>query len=77
MELWPVLEGLDSARHAYPKRMNAAAELLDKAVANGFGARPCLHGLDGSWSYAELLDKANRMAQMAGEAGRAERSARR
>lgn len=62
MELWPVLEGLDSARHAYPKRMNAAAELLDKAVANGFGARPCLHGPDGSWSYAELLDKANRIA---------------
>ncbi len=62
MELWPVLEGLDSARHIYPKRMNAAAELLDKAVADGFGARPCLHGPDGSWAYAELLEKANRIA---------------
>jgi 2-aminobenzoate-CoA ligase len=44
--------------------MNAAAELLDKAVANGFGARPCLHGPHRSWSYAELLEQANRIAGM-------------
>jgi 2-aminobenzoate-CoA ligase len=61
-ELWPVLEGLDSVRHAYPKQMNAAAELLDKAVTKGFGARPCVHGPDGSWTYVELLEKANRIA---------------
>ena len=41
-ELWPVMDhggvpGLD-----YPRRLNAAVELLDRMVENGHSSRPCL-----------------------------------
>ena len=48
----------------YPSRLNCAAELLDRAVVEGDGDRPAIlaHGL--RWTYAELQDKANRIAQV-------------
>ena len=60
--LWPVFdrEALDAAN--YPKRMNAAAELLDAAVAAGFGERPCIRTLTEVWTYNRLLLEANRIA---------------
>jgi 2-aminobenzoate-CoA ligase len=48
----------------YPKRFNAAAELLDKAVAAGFGARPCIRTMDELWSYDKLLERTNRIARV-------------
>jgi 2-aminobenzoate-CoA ligase len=60
-ELWPALEGVEAL--GYSKRMNAAVALLDDMVANGHGARPCIRSPNGMvWSYANLLDKANRIA---------------
>lgn len=48
----------------YPPRINAAVELLDRAVARGWGLRPCLR-FDGEiWTYADLLAKANRIARV-------------
>src|SRR5579875_117832 len=59
LELWPAMPA-DRPELAYPKRLNAAVELLDRRVESGDGARPCLRASDGPvWSYAELLDKAN------------------
>ncbi|MDB5998494.1 MAG: 2-aminobenzoate-CoA ligase, partial [Rhizobacter sp.] len=55
----------------YPEQLNCAHELLDKHVADGRGARTCLMapatpgasaGLH--WTYAELQDKANRIARV-------------
>jgi len=61
-ELWPALEA-DLPELAYPKRLNAAVELLDRMVESGFAARPCIRSSGGAvWSYAALLDKANRIA---------------
>jgi 2-aminobenzoate-CoA ligase len=61
-ELWPVIETTLPELN-YPKRINAAVELLDAMVAKGFGGRPAIRSPDGTvWSYAELLDKANRIA---------------
>ena len=57
-ELWPEITRSPEG----PQRINAAVELLDGAVARGFGDRPCLRTLDASWSYRELLDAANRIA---------------
>src|SRR5690348_13000722 len=58
---WPELR-LD-ALPAYPKRLNAAVELLDRMVEAGHGGRPCILAQDGHvWSYAQLLEKANRIA---------------
>jgi 2-aminobenzoate-CoA ligase len=60
--LWPVFDqkALDAAH--YPKRMNAAAELLDAAVAAGHGERPCIRTLTEVWTYNRLLLEANRIA---------------
>ncbi|HEY7788833.1 MAG TPA: AMP-binding protein, partial [Casimicrobiaceae bacterium] len=48
----------------YPARLNCAAALLDDAVAAGFGARPAVIGADGTRTYAQLLDDANRIAEV-------------
>jgi 2-aminobenzoate-CoA ligase len=60
--LWPVIDHDALARLNYPKRVNAAVDVLDRAVARGLGPRPCLRSRQATWSYAELLDKANRIA---------------
>jgi 2-aminobenzoate-CoA ligase len=61
-ELWPVFENAAPGAPTYPKRFNAAAELLDNAVARGSGGRPCLRSPHGIWSYAETLEQSNRIA---------------
>jgi len=61
-DLWPVIDHEALARLGYSKRINAAAELLDAAVARGLGSRPCVRSPGASWTYAELLENANRIA---------------
>ncbi|HZT52035.1 MAG TPA: AMP-binding protein [Stellaceae bacterium] len=62
-DLWPVLDLEPLRPFAYPRRLNAAVELLDHMVARGFGDRPCVRAPGGeTWSYANLLEKANRIA---------------
>ena len=61
-DLWPVIDSGALTRLGYPKRINAAVELLDAAVARGLGARPCVHSPRTTWTYAELLENANRIA---------------
>ncbi|HZB91981.1 MAG TPA: AMP-binding protein, partial [Stellaceae bacterium] len=85
-EQWPAFDHGGLAELAYPKRLNAAVELLDRMVEKGFGARPCLrHEVviwkqiiepDGHhpvaypetaavvWTYADLLERANRIANV-------------
>ena len=48
----------------YPDRLNCAAELLDKAMENGWGDRRCLITPDAVWSYRELDEKVNRIAHV-------------
>ena len=48
----------------YPTRLNVAVELLDRHVASGAGAKPCLRTDQGIWSYQELLNHANRLANL-------------
>ncbi len=45
-----------------PDRLNAAAELLDRNVALGNGGRPVLHLEGTTWSYDQLLARANQIA---------------
>jgi 2-aminobenzoate-CoA ligase len=50
---------------AFPDRINCAAELLDRQVAEGRGNAPCIDAPDGThWTYADLLDRANRIANV-------------
>ncbi len=48
----------------FPPRLNCAAELLDRWVAQGQGGRLALVGHGVRWTYAELLAQANRIAHV-------------
>jgi 2-aminobenzoate-CoA ligase len=48
----------------FPPQLNAATELLDRAVAEGRGGRPCIRSAGSCWTYADLLDRANRVAEV-------------
>lgn len=63
-EQWPAMawDTLPELR-AYPKRMNCARELLDKQAAI-HGNRPVIYYNDETWTYAKLLETANRIAHV-------------
>ena len=46
----------------YPRRLNAAAELIDRAIVSGWAGRRALAFPGGAWSYGELWRAANRIA---------------
>ena len=56
----------------YPDLINCAVELVDRHVQAGRGSRIAVHGVsdfnkgggDFSWTYAQLQDKSNRIAQV-------------
>lgn len=60
---WPEFV-FDLPELRYPQRLNAATVLLDGAV-DRFGAdRPCLLSPGETWSYGEVLARANRIAHV-------------
>ncbi|HEY3569605.1 MAG TPA: AMP-binding protein [Thermoanaerobaculia bacterium] len=64
-EYWPHMDyGVLPELAAYPSRINAATELLDKQVAAGGGDRPVLHFQGEHWTYRQLLETANRIAHV-------------
>ena len=63
-ELWPVMTTRGIADLEYPEQLNAAAELLDRHVEAGFASRPCLRSDSFTWSYQELLECSNRLANL-------------
>ncbi len=70
-EQWPVFIA-DQPELDYPDTLNAATELVDWHVQSGRGRRTALHGVTNvdqhsgpfSWTYAELQDKVDRIAQV-------------
>jgi len=52
------------AQLEYPARLNAAVELLDCRVAGGLGSKPCIRTESGIWSYQELLECSNQLANL-------------
>jgi len=64
---WPVFV-FDRPEVQYPERLNCAVELVDANVAQGRGNRPALRGIgkDGpfTWTYAQLAEQVNRIAQV-------------
>ncbi|MBL8335013.1 MAG: AMP-binding protein, partial [Rubrivivax sp.] len=47
-----------------PERLNVATELLDRWVQQGQGARLCIQGEGVRWTYADLQERANRIAHV-------------
>lgn len=64
-ESWPQLDysGLPILA-AYPSRINASVALVDDQVAGGHGDRPALVQGDSMWTYAQLLDRVQRIAHV-------------
>jgi 2-aminobenzoate-CoA ligase len=48
----------------YPQRLNCAEALLDATVARFGPDRPCLRTPSGTWTYGELLRRANQAAEV-------------
>lgn len=49
---------------SYPNRMNAGVELLDRMCETGHGDSPVLHYEETTWSYADLRNRADRIAKV-------------
>lgn len=48
----------------FPERLNCATEILDNAISAGFGDRPCVLAPGLRWTYADLLARANQIANL-------------
>ncbi|HEY4067236.1 MAG TPA: AMP-binding protein, partial [Burkholderiaceae bacterium] len=54
----------------FPAQLNCAAELLDRHVIEGRGEQVCIRAPGLTWTYRDLLEKANRIAHvLTGEMG--------
>jgi 2-aminobenzoate-CoA ligase len=49
---------------AYPDRLNCASELLDRWITEGHGDRVVFHHAAGRWTYRQLFETANRIANV-------------
>jgi 2-aminobenzoate-CoA ligase len=63
VELWPDFVFNLPELH-YPERLNCVDELLDRWVAGGLGDRPCLISQTETLTYAQLAERANRIANV-------------
>jgi 2-aminobenzoate-CoA ligase len=54
----------DRPELAYPARLNAAAELLDRTIAQGRGENVAFYCADGAWRYRDLAAVTNRIAHV-------------
>src|SRR5262249_19629418 len=48
----------------YPDRFNCAVELLDRWIERGHGAQPCIISPPETWTYADLAERVNRIANV-------------
>jgi len=60
---WPEFR-FDRADVRYPGQLNCGRALLDDALADGHGARLAVVSETDSWTYAELLERCNRIANV-------------
>lgn len=60
---WPVMV-FDLPKLQYPDRLNAAAALIDEALAAGHADKPAVIAADHEWTYAELDVAVNRIANV-------------
>ena len=60
---WPRLV-FDLPELHYPDRVNAATVLLDDTTARLGADRPCLRSLQETWTYGDVLARANRIAHV-------------
>ncbi len=64
IELWPNFDYSAPKLRSYPDRLNAGSALIDSAIAAGFGPKAAFHYGDGTFSYAYLQDRVDRIARI-------------
>ncbi len=62
-ELWPIMR-FDLPELQYPERVNCGAVLCDDAVREGFGDKHAVIADGVAWTYSQLLDCSNRIANV-------------
>ena len=63
--LWPEMDyGVLPELAAYPARINAGVELIDKMAQGAQSERPAVYYGEVLWSYRDLLENANRIASV-------------
>jgi 2-aminobenzoate-CoA ligase len=60
---WPDFV-FDLPELAYPARLNCVAELLDGAIARGWGERCAVVGADQAWTYRQLQEQVDAIAHV-------------
>jgi len=63
-DLWPAIDTTRPPLSDYPEDLNAAVALLDDMAASGHAERPVLHFGGAVWTYADLKDRADRIARV-------------
>ncbi len=61
-EQWPDFINLEE--FGYPDRLNVAAELVDEAVKKGWGERPCIRSDEVTWTYRDLQERVDHIANV-------------
>jgi len=61
--LWPEFR-FDLPELNYPELLNCGVVLIDDAVREGHGHRVALYADSAVWTYSELLDRSNRIANV-------------
>ena len=63
--LWPEMDySVLPELAAYPSRFNAAVELLDRQAEAGYADKPMFRFGESVWSWADMLARANRIANL-------------
>ncbi|HVF39553.1 MAG TPA: AMP-binding protein [Gemmatimonadaceae bacterium] len=62
--LMPIRDWSGIPELRYPDAMNCASELLDTIIESGRGDRTAIRFPDGSWTYLQLFETANRIARV-------------
>jgi 2-aminobenzoate-CoA ligase len=63
-ELWPRMDFGSLPELAYPAQLNCATELLDRMVDAGHGDRTAFLFPGGRWTYRDVLEMSNRIANV-------------
>lgn len=55
---------LDVSQFQRPEMLNCVDRLLDQHIREGRGQQPCLHTFETTWTYQDLYEKSNQIAQV-------------
>ena len=61
-ELQPNYNFLDLPQFIRPEELNCAYRLLDFHIENGNGSKICMQTFEEIWTYQDLFDKSNQIA---------------